>query len=148
MPGRVHPRPPLLGHGTPPKIKNVQKSSNFFSFVFKSIHNFTMASPASIYAGVKVDAKSPKSRAMSKRSKRTKCLITVKAKKNYEALKTGIRHFLTTEPAASAFASAFALALNEATACEMEDSVEEAEKLSRKEAAAAAEAAAAPAVTA
>jgi hypothetical protein len=95
-----------------------------------------MASASSAFAGIKVDGKSPKSRALSKRAKRTKCLITVKAKKNYETIKTGIRHFLATEPATSSFASAFSMALNEATACEMEDTLEEAEKAARKEAAA------------
>ncbi len=92
-----------------------------------------MATPASVYATASI--KAPKSAAVSKRSKRTKCLITVKAKKNYETLKTGLRHFLASEPAASAFQSIFTLPLNEATACEMEDSLEEADKASRKEAA-------------
>ena len=97
-----------------------------------------MASKSSVYAAASTEkaAKAPKAAALSKRAKRTKCLITVKAKKNYETLKTGLRHFLASEPAASAYVSFFTLPLNEATACEMEDSVEEAEKAVRKEAAA------------
>lgn len=89
-----------------------------------------MASPASIYATS--TPKAPKARVSVKRAKRCKCLISVKAKKNYEAMKTGLRHFLASEPVIPGLASAFTLALNEATACEMEDSVEEAEKATRK----------------
>lgn len=91
-----------------------------------------MASSSSVYASMPAP-KSPKSRVAPKRAKRSKCLISVKAKKNYETLKTGLRHFLASEAQAPGFAATFTLALNEATACEMEDSLEEADKTAKRE---------------
>lgn len=55
------------------------------------------------------------------------------AKKNYDTLKTSLRHFVASEPAVPAFAAIFSVALNEATTCEMEEASEEAEKESRRE---------------
>ena len=91
-----------------------------------------MASAASIYA-TQANPKAPKVRVAVKRTKRSKCLISIKAKKNYESLKTGLRHFLANEPAVPGLATAFTAALNEATSCEMEDGAEEADKLARRE---------------
>lgn len=57
--------------------------------------------------------------------------LVVQAQKNYAALKTGIRYFVSVNPA---YAPEFATLLNEATAFEKEDGEEEAAKVAAREA--------------
>jgi hypothetical protein len=91
-----------------------------------------MASTTSFYA-TEASLKAPKTRVGPKRTKRSKCLISIKAKKNYESLKTGLRHFLANEHSVPGLATAFTAVLNEATACEMEESTDDQDRLARRE---------------